>query len=70
MNMKVGFLAAVVIAVIALTVVLGLLAIFDLLAVPLTGSEVSFFNLLIDIAVGVFTVWGLYWAASELALKP
>ena len=26
--------------------------------------------MLVDVIVGVFTVWGLYWAATELALRP
>ena len=29
------------------------------------GIAVAVFNLLVDIVVGVFTVWGLFWAASE-----
>lgn len=65
--MKKGFLTAVVIVAIALIVALVVLAISDLPAAPLTESEISFFNLLIDIAVGVFTIWGLCWAASEFA---
>jgi hypothetical protein len=28
---------------------------------------VSFFNLLVDIAVGFFTIWGLLWAGSQFA---
>ena len=38
---------------------------------PPTG--VAVFNLFVDIVVGVFTVWGLFWAASEFSeqsLKP
>lgn len=29
------------------------------------GTSVAGFNLLVDIVVGVFTIWGLFWAASE-----
>ena len=38
---------------------------------PPTG--VAVFNLFVDIVIGVFTVWGLFWAASEFSeqsLKP
>lgn len=31
------------------------------------SNRVALFNLLVDIAVGTFTVWGLYWAATEFA---
>jgi hypothetical protein len=36
-------------------------------------DSIGIFNLLVDIGVGLFTVWGLYWAASEFtesAVKP
>ena len=66
-DMKILFLGAVGIAMIALSIEFVILVKFDWPIVPLTGSEISFFNLLIDIAVGVFTIWGLGWAASEFA---
>jgi hypothetical protein len=66
MNMKVRFRVAVVIVAIALVIVLAVQVRTDS-TVPLTEGEVGFFNLLIDIVAGVFTVWGLYWAASEFA---
>jgi hypothetical protein len=37
------------------------------------GDGISLFNLLVDIVIGIFTVWGLFWAASEFtesAVKP
>lgn len=67
--MRVLFLRAVVVAVILLGIVL-VVQITTGLTVPLTEGEISYFNLLVDVAVGFFTIWGLYWAASELALKP
>jgi hypothetical protein len=67
--MKSSFLTAVVIAALALAVVL-VLQIKSGFTVPLTEGKVGYLNLLVDIVVGFFTVWGLYWVASELALKP
>ena len=69
MDMKVAFRVAVIVAVVVLVIVLILQITMDLI-VPLIEGEIGYFNLLIDILVGIFTVWGLYWAASELALKP
>ena len=69
MDMRGRFLRLVVIAVIGLGVVL-MVQITMGLTVPLAEGEISYFNLLVDVAVGFFTIWGLYWAASELALKP
>ena len=43
---------------------LGILAASDIIKV---SESVSCFNLLVDIFVGIFTVWGLFWAASEFA---
>jgi hypothetical protein len=69
MDMKVAFGVAVIVAVVVLVIVLGLQITTDI-TVPLTEGKISCFNLLVDVVTGVFTVWGLYWAASELALKP
>jgi hypothetical protein len=45
---------------------------FILIALALIGflqpaMAVAIINLLVDIVVGVFTVWGLFWAASEFS---
>lgn len=69
MDMRRRFLRLVVIAMIGLGVLLVVQITMDL-TVPLSEGEISYFNLLVDVAVGFFTIWGLYWAASELALKP
>jgi len=69
MDMKVAFRVAVIVAVVVLVIVLRLQITTDI-TVPLTEGKISYFNLLFDVVVGIFTVWGLYWAASELALKP
>jgi hypothetical protein len=69
MDMKKWFLAAAMGAGVALVIVL-VLQITTGLTVPLTEGKVGYLNLLVDIVVGFFTVWGLYWVASELALKP
>lgn len=66
-DMKILFLGAVGIAVIALCIVGVVLRIYVLSGALLYDTGISFFNLLIDIAVGVFTIWGLFWAASEFA---
>lgn len=37
------------------------------------GDGIGLFNLLVDIVMGVFTIWGLFWAASqfsEQSIKP
>jgi hypothetical protein len=67
MNMKVGFRVAVAVAAIALIAVFVVLVIQDFPAIPLIESEISSYSLLVDVVVGVFTIWGLYWAASEFA---
>ena len=65
--MKICFLKAVKIAVIALITVLVALVMLFSSGVLAAETAISLYNLLIDIFVGVFTVWGLYWAASEFA---
>jgi hypothetical protein len=67
MSMEIGFLKAVRIAVFALVIVLVVLVILALFNVLSAEVGISLYNLLVDVAVGVFTVWGLYWAASEFA---
>lgn len=67
MNEKHNFLHAVAVAVtiwMVLSLLSGVLVLFDLTDV---GFWISLVNLMVDIVVGIFTVWGLFWAASEFA---
>lgn len=68
MDMKTVFLRAIGIAAVVLVVMaVVLIVLVRLYGVLSYETGISFFNLSIDIAVGVFTIWGLYWAASEFA---
>lgn len=62
----------------AFAILLLVFAFFDLVnlvdvAMIETGIGISIFNLLVDIVIGFFTIWGLYWAGkefAEFAIKP
>lgn len=73
MNQKVIFCKCVIAAIILLFFAFISLGIFvGIDCLDLSGG-VSLFNLVVDIVVGVFTIWGLYWAASqfaEFAIRP
>lgn len=70
MNTNKSFTIAVII-VITLLVFLGFcltnVYLFELIFSPSSDLSVylAFFNLVVDIVVGVFTIWGLVWAARE-----
>jgi hypothetical protein len=64
MDVRTRFRTAVFITVIGLILFLIPL---NTLSSFIRGNRIGLYNLLIDIAAGVFTVWGLYWAASEFA---
>ena len=59
--MKRGFLSAVGVAVIV-TLFFGFY-----LWRSSRSDGIAIFNLWVDIVVGIFTIWGLYWAATEFA---
>ena len=71
MKTKKVFLWSAGLSVAALIIVLILL---NTLPPVLTNSEgISLYATLVSIVVGFFTVWGLYWAASEFSeaqIKP
>ncbi len=66
MKLKTWFRRAALLTIIGLVLFLIFLNTLPLLTMSF-GEGVSLYNLLIDVAAGVFTVWGLYWAASEFA---
>lgn len=70
MNTRIAFRAAVGVGVVVLMGVALVLVMLVKSGFLFWEFGLGFFNLLTDIVVGGFTIWGLYWAASELALKP
>ncbi|NVM24001.1 MAG: hypothetical protein HWN68_19755 [Desulfobacterales bacterium] len=61
------FLKAIGALVIVLFIIAVVLIVLVRSGILLCEFGVSFFNLLVDIVVGFFTVWGLLWAGSQFA---
>jgi hypothetical protein len=73
MNHKKIFLLAVAVGLLFLACSCPLTSAWRLILDEDRAFAVTAFNLLLDFVVGVFTVWGLYWAATEFAesaIKP
>jgi hypothetical protein len=71
MRTKTRFFWTAVITVIALIIILLLLN--TLPPIMSFSDGISLYGVIIDISAGIFTVWGLYWAASgfsEAQVKP
>jgi len=67
MDMKKVFLAAAMVAGIILIIALVTVRMLYLSSVLCDDIGVSIYGVFVDLVVGVFTIWGLYWAASEFA---
>jgi hypothetical protein len=68
LNQKHVFLTCAIIAFLLLSCaccsIAGISIKYDVVS---PSDSISLFNLLVDVVIGIFTVWGLFWAASEFA---
>lgn len=74
-RIKYSFLLAAITTAFLLLVLFVLIFLFSCCSSIFKGDidRVSVFSVIVDISIGVFTIWGLYWAASEFAeaqIKP
>ena len=65
-NTKIWFLRSIVIAVAFLVVFLLLLNTLPIFTMTL-GDGLALYGLILNIIIGIFTVWALFWAASEFS---
>lgn len=73
MNQKIVFLICAITAVLLLSCACLLLLVLTAINHIKLSDGISLFNVLVDIVVGIFAIWGLSWAASqfaEFAVKP